>query len=671
MTQRSFTPQSASLGSEPVARPVDQLREWYGDAAGRVGRALLPDGDHHDDLDDRDGRPESVTGASNGPGVLGHRVLLLIPRTIVGFAVLLFVIAIGLFAFRSFYNDRIYPAVIIGDVPVGGLTTGQAENRIAKRAAELEQGTITFSYGGQTWTPALSELGATVDLDRSISEARSLGRGDDARSRLAFTGEILRDDELVALRTVVDQSVLNAWFDKVDIDIGRPAVNAQIQLSGTQVSISPDATGIVVDREAATTTILGTLTSLTPSNLELPTVIEQPKIYAAELQEVQSDVQNALSRPVRVEFESKSWRIEADMLAQYLTVTTLLENGKPTANLTIDQDTLAAALRDQYTAEVNRKPTNARVAWSDSNGMIALDPSTTGITLKASEFASVVTGSFLSDHENVQIPVVVTRPEIDSENLAALKINTPLARGTSNFEGGSEARDTNIVVGTDLLNGTLVRPGEEFSFNGAVGEITADKGYVEAGVVVADRTGKDIGGGICQVSTTVFRAALLSGLPITKWYPHTYRISGYERDGWRPGYDASILQLGSDPANWGDFRFENTTSGWLLVESWTAYPHVVVNIYGEDMGTTVDFVDEWQSDPITDNDDLEVVNPDLPAGTIKQTEYPLDGLEVAFTRVVTDKNGKEIANREFYTPFSGRGNVYEVSPDMAGQAVDD
>ena len=661
--------QSATLPSGTGAHPADHLRAWYGGATRRVGRALLPDGDHHGELDDQDRQPRSqaIDGAVTRPKGISQRVLLLIPRAIVGVAVLLLVVAIGLFAFRSFYSDRIYPAVTIGDVPVGGLTTGQAENRLAERAAELEQGTITFAYGGQTWTPTLSELGATVDLEHSISDARALGRDTDARSRLAFTQDILRDDQLVALRTVVDRSALNAWFDKVDSDIGKPAVNAQIQLSGTQVSISPDATGIIVDRKAATSTILGALTSLTPASLELPTIVDQPKIYAADLQQVQGDVQSALSRPVRVGFESKSWRIEADTLAQFLTVATVLESGKPTAKLSIDQETLSATLRDQFTPEINRKPTNARVAWSDSDGLIALDPSTTGITMKTSEFAKAVTDSFLNGHENVEIPVVVTRPEIDAENLAALKINSRLGRGTSNFEGGSEARDTNIVVGTDLLNGTLVRPGEEFSFNGAVGEITGDRGYVEASVVVAERTGKGIGGGICQVSTTVFRAALLSGLPITEWHPHTYRISGYEREDWGPGYDASILQSGDDPAYWGDFKFENTTSGWLLVEAWTAYPHVVVNIYGEDMGHTVDFVNEWQSDPITDNDDLEVVNPDLPAGTIQQIEYPLDGLEVAFTRVVTDKSGVEIANREFYTHFSGRGNVYEVSPDMQGQ----
>lgn len=593
--------------------------------------------------------------------------MVLLPRVLAGVAALLFLLALGLFAFRAMYNDRIYPSIVVGDVPVGGLTAQQAGDRISDRAAELERGTVTFSYGGKTWTPTLSELGATVEGERSIQQAFALGRSDDAASRFAFTGDILRGDQSVALRSRVDQSVLDRWFDRVNSDLGQPAVNAQIAVNDTDVSISPDATGIVVDRDAATDIILGSLTELEPVSGELPTVVDQPVIRVADLEAVQSDVQKALSRPVPVQFEDQAWNIEAGTLSQYLTVTTTYEGGEAGVDLAIDQEALGAVLRTQFAGEVNRAPVDARVAWSDT-GLIALDPSTDGITLKASEFATVVSDSFLNGHQRVEMPVVVMKPEVDSNNLAALQIDTQLGRGDSNYDGGTEQRDINIEVGTDLMNGTLVKPGEMFSFNGAVGEITADKGYVEAAVVVGERTGKDIGGGICQVSTTVFRAALLAGMPIDEWHPHTYRISGYERDGWGPGYDASILQWGEDPSQWGDFQFQNPTDGWLLVEAWTAYPHVIVNIYGKDMGTTVEFTGEFEGEVPGEHEDIEVVKDDLAAGTMRQTEYPLDGYEAAFVRIMKDKDGKVIAEREFYTHFKGRGNVWEVSPDMQGQS---
>ena len=675
MTQRSLTPPSGRLAPESGDQPLDHIRAWYGGVSDRVGRALLPDDDYPSATDERFYPQAHSTGTSgrsstSAPSsVLNRHLARLLPRAITGLALLLLALTIGLFAFRAFYSERIYPAVTLGDVPVGGLTTGEAQNLLAERAADLEQGTVAFSYAGKTWTPTLAEMGVTIELERSLAEARALGRDDDARSRLAFTANSLQEDQVVALRSTVDENVLNTWFDKVDNEIGAPAVDAKVQLTGTQVSIAPESTGIVVDRNATKATILSTLTSLKPVSMELATVIDRPVIFAADLEQVRSDVQNVVTGPVPVAFESKSWSVEAETLVQFLTVDTVLENDKPIAKLAFNQEALAAGLRDRFTPEVDRAPVNAEVAWSDDQGLIATAPSVTGITLMAPEFAAAISASFLNGHVNVDIPVVQTAPEVDSGNLAALKINTRLATGDSNYAGGSAERDINIGVGTGLLNGTLVRPGEEFSFNGAIGEITADKGYVEAGVVVAERSGKEIGGGICQVSTTVFRAAILAGLPITTWNPHTYRIKGYEADGWGPGFDASILQYGSNPEEWGDLRFENATSGWLLVEAWTEYPRMYVRVYGENLGHSVEIVDKWQSDPITDNEDLEIVDESLASGTIQQIEYPLDGLETGFTRVVKDANGAEVYNRAFVTKFKGRGNVFKVSPDMKGQAV--
>src|SRR5690606_35986690 len=142
----------------------------------------------------------------------------------------------------------------------------------------LEQGTIMFSYDGQVWTPTLSELGATVNLEESLAEAEALGRTGDATTRLAFTGDILREDQVVPLRTTVDLAVLDTWCDKVDNDIDDFAINAEIVVNGTDVSIKPDVEGVVVDREAARKQILDALATLTPIDTELPTRTDIPEI---------------------------------------------------------------------------------------------------------------------------------------------------------------------------------------------------------------------------------------------------------------------------------------------------------------------------------------------------------------------------------------------------------
>ena len=549
------------------------------------------------------------------------RLAALLPRIVLVLTAILLLLAIGLFAFRALYSDRIYPAVVVGDVNVGGMTPVQAQAALVDRTTQLETGTISFSYGDKVWTPTLTEIGATVNLQSSLAEAQALGRSGDALDRLSFTREILRDDQVVPLEITVNPQVLNAWFDKVDQDIDEFAVNAAVVVNGSEITISPDAEGVIVDREAATAQIMAALDNLDPVNGAIPTMVDVPEIKADDLNAVKDQVQAAISTPIQVTFENQSWTIDGETLAKYASAETVMENGQPVAKLSLDTETLAADLRSEFGPKVNRKPVNARVGWD--GGLVSLEDSVTGIEIRSTAFAQAIEESFLSGHEKVEVPVVEVRPTIDSENLGALGIKELLGRGDSLFYNGTWARNENIRVATSLLNGTLVPPGGTFSFNAAIGEITEDKGYQVASVVVAEQVGKDIGGGVCQVSTTVFRAALMAGMPIGEWHPHTYRLPGYEGANWPAGFDASILQMGDDPQYWGDFTFENYTDSWLLVESWTSGESMVVNIYGTSDGREVD---------------------------LNATGIMSNG-DAAFTRTIYDANGGVIAERYFYTDF--------------------
>jgi len=279
-----------------------------------------------------------------------------------------------------------------------------------------------------------------------------------------------------------------------------------------------------------------------------------------------------------------------------------------------------------------------------------------------------VSNGFLSSSGPVDVPVVVTKPEIDSNNLEALKINSRLARGDSNYGGQRWQRDENIKVATDYLTGTLVRPGEEFSFNEAIGVINKERGFVESGVIVNGRASTGDGGGVCQVSTTVFRATIQAGLPITDWAEHTQRLPIYEQDGWTAGFDASILQWeGGDPAEWGDFKFLNDTGGYILIQSWVDYPYNIVEIYGNDDGREVQVSEATVWTGTEYPDDLEVVDESKPAGFMEQTEWPRLPAEAMFTVTVTYPDGT-VREDEFYSEYHGNGNVWTVSPDMQGRS---
>ncbi len=539
---------------------------------------------------------------------------------------LLLIAAIGLFLFRMAYSDRIYPAVAVGDVPVGGLTIGAAQERLSQRANTLEDDVLVFSYNGKMWSPTLAELGVDVDIDASLATAHDLGRIGDTPARLQFTGNLLRDDQVVPLRTRISQPMLNAWFDKVDRDIDHRAINAGIAIEGTTPKITPEVPGIVVDRAQASALIMTSLQHLEFNQLALPTTVEQSKIVATDLQAHYDEIVAAVKTPIVVTFDKESWKIDPKNLLEHIAFETTISNGKPEVHVALDVDTLAPYLNEEFSQLVNRRPVDAVVAWSEKDGLVATTPSINGATLKPREFAEALSKNFLAG-KPVAIPVAVTRPEVDSNNLQALGIENLISRGDSNFDGGDAARDNNIYVGVELATGTLVRPGEDYSFNGAIGAITEDKGYVVSNVIFGETPGVDIGGGICQVSTTVFRAALLGGFPITEWHPHSFRLMNYEYDGWSPGFDASILQSGDDPSTWGDFKFTNDTDGWLLVQTWASFPHLVVEIYGPKTDRTVEISEPWA------------------------TTNERGAMTTGFTRTVVDDKGKVEYEREFVTSF--------------------
>jgi vancomycin resistance protein YoaR len=602
------------------------------------------------------------------PPAQSRRVL---SRAITGLAGLTLLLAFGLFGTRLAFDARIYPGVAVAGVGVGGMERDEARALVEQEAAELERGLVYFTYGDRVWAPTLSELGARVDVEATLDAAFAIGREDDARDRVGSTWDLVGGDRVVPLQITLDYAALGAWFDRVDGELGIAPHDAYLVIKGLDVRIESAVEGTVVDRLAATARIEHALATLKTAGGALPTTPWIPRVHAEDLAAAQEQVEAALAEPVKVRFDGATWSIKPEDLAPFIVQEVSPDpqvSGPAAVILRVDESALASWLNSRFAEEVNRPPVDAEVGWGSDQTVVAVTESVDGYQLRPKTFARAIQTSLFGDHETVDVPVSVVKPDVDSNNLDALGITTQLVRANSNYSGGTPERTNNVQVGAALLNGTLIPPHGEFSFNHAIGEITAEKGYVEASVVQAERAGRDIGGGICQISTTVFRAAIFAGLPITEWWPHTYRIGHYEWDDWGPGYDASILQPEGDPFGGGDFKFLNPSDSWMLVESWTDGIFVIVNIYGEDLGYRVETSETLVEGPIEERADVEVVNYELDPGTIIQTEYPIDGWAVSFTRDVYDRDGNLIESREFYTRFKGRGNVYQVSPDMAGQS---
>lgn len=294
------------------------------------------------------------------------------------------------------------------------------------------------------------------------------------------------------------------------------------------------------------------------------------------------------------------------------------------------------------------------------NGRVtAFKPSKNGQTVDIEELKSQISSKFLTVVSSpkpqtlaIEIPVKVLKPKITTDKANNLGIKELLASGTSLFQHSIPNRIYNISLASTRLNGILVAPNEVFSFGRALGDVSAFTGYLQAYVIQNGKTILGDGGGVCQVSTTFFRALLNAGLPIVERHAHAYRVGYYEQDS-PPGLDATVFVPSVD------LKFKNDTGNYILIQT-SIDPNVLrltFELYGTKDGREVAI-----GKPVVTNEtpappDVYQDDPTLPKGQIKQVDFAASGANVYFTRQVT-KDGKMIISDKFVSDFQPWQAVY-------------
>ncbi len=265
-------------------------------------------------------------------------------------------------------------------------------------------------------------------------------------------------------------------------------------------------------------------------------------------------------------------------------------------------------------SRVNKDPIDARLEFTD-NRVSAFSLPQKGQYLDIGQSINRAFKNLKSGQYEVALALRAAEPNITLDKINNLGITALLARGESDFSGSTNSRVHNIKVGSVLFNGILLKPGEEFSFNSNLGEVTAETGYLSELVIKNGKLIPEYGGGICQISTTVFRAAVLSGLPISERRPHSFPVRYYNPQ----GFDATIYP------GITDLKFKNDTPGHLLIQTRVEKNNLFVEIYGS-----------------PDNRKVEISGP-------KQYDIKPDGsLKALLTRTVTMGSGEKKEDR-FYS----------------------
>ncbi|HWA52280.1 MAG TPA: VanW family protein [Patescibacteria group bacterium] len=311
-----------------------------------------------------------------------------------------------------------------------------------------------------------------------------------------------------------------------------------------------------------------------------------------------------------------------------------------------DQNVLQNNL-DQIANSINIYPKNG--VFTVSNGKVtAFQEDSNGQEMDVNKLQTEINNALqknTTDPIVLEIPVNKMSAQIKTSDINNLGIKELIGSGTSHFAGSIATRVYNIGLAASRINNTLIAPGDIFSFDKTVGDISSLSGYKQAYIIQNGQTVLGDGGGVCQVSTTMFRAAMNTGLPITERHAHAYQVHYYEEDA-PAGLDATIYSPTVD------FKFKNDTGNYILIESdFDAKNEVLTfNFYGTSDGrvATISKPKLWGYSPAPDP--LYTDDPDLPVGTIQQVDFAATGLKSQFDYTVT-KDGNIINQQTFYSNY--------------------
>jgi vancomycin resistance protein YoaR len=610
-------------------------------------------------------RPQSAQ-----PRDRGRKLGFFFIPPIITLALVALIIAALLGVYRAQNRDRIYPGVTVWGADIGGNTLAEAQAELSQLLAYPDTAAITLvnPVTGEQEEFAPSELGIRIDARRTAEAAFDVGRDGGPLRRLQETFQSWYYGREITPIVVFDEAQTDRAIGNLAGSLERSAVSAgwTTNEEGT-LTYSPPQIGRQLDRDYLRTQLLEPIRNLSNAEIELLVHDIYPAVYDAP--DTAARLQRLLSEPVRFYFQEPlddldltGVTLSADELARWVRIEQVESTGGRIEHAVRVDENAARNWLAQFGNQFKRQPVNARYYFNDdTRELVLVAPHINGRELDVDATLARFVTQLESNNHAVPIVLKEIVPVAHSDATAAdLGITELISESTTWFYGSSNARKHNIARAAANFYGIVIAPGEEFSFNRYLGSISEADGYEVGLIIIGGRTLKGVGGGVCQVSTTVYQSAFWAGFPIVERWEHGYMV-GYYNDGEGPGMDATVFS----PVV--DFRFINNTPYHLLIENYynTEFESLTFKFYSTSMGRTVE-----KSGPVFENvqpppaDDVWEYDEELAAGTVEQFDFATEGARVIVDRRVYNADGQLIEERAFVSNYIPWPNVFRYGPGV-------
>ena len=573
-----------------------------------------------------------------------ERLLLALEKPLL---VLFLLFSIEFFSYHLYFSNKIIPRVSLEksgtDVNMSGKTYGQALETITQVFEDFSREPLSITIGGSRSSTTLDELGINPEATRSAKNLYLIGRSRNLLSDLITEYRALFLGISVPLEYSVDEVKFGVFITNITSQLSTS--DAALIIKDGKFAVVPSKEGLSFSAKDLAANVLSSVRSL-EREVVVAAAPVKPKLSTSDLEILRPKLTNLyLSRPVFY-YGDRTWTVSDE---DFLKVFDLI-NSKPDHLVVFSDRILAISTRISKEIDVDPKAISFQAA---GDKITSFEGGADGFAVDQPSFQVLIAENILAGSlSKILIPVNRVRPDISANDYGIKEL---IGEGVSAFAGSIPGRVHNIKIASTELNGVLIPPGKDFSFNEAVGEVSARTGYDYAYIISEGRTVLGTGGGLCQVSTTVFRAALNSGLPILKRTAHAYRVHYYEEGGSPVGFDATVFSPSVD------LQFKNDTGNYILVQSVfeNEKDTLIFRFYGTKDGRTVKIdgpviLSSSPPPPTLYQDD-----PTLPKGTIKQVDFAAGGMTVYFKRLV-ERNGEKLTEDTFYSRYQPWRAIYLV-----------
>lgn len=543
---------------------------------------------------------------------------------------------------RLVWHSKFYPNVVVANVNVGGLSRAEAKNLIEQ---EIQKVKISLTYNGYIWNLPVSAL--PLNIEETLNQAYRVGRRLDLRDYgLIF---IAQKQSFPLILGEGETETYSKIYGEIAQAIEIPVVSAELVLNKGKIVLNNGNDGLIIDASKLRQELEEKIVYLNQEEVVVPTKAISAQLREEERLEIIETAEKLIHKSLTLTLDDERVKLTGEELITLL-------NTVPGGDVTTDRGRLLEYI-EGVAESLNREATDAKFGYQDGK-VTEFAPSKDGIKISVEATSNKVQEGMKqlieSEEQNINIEIQAERtsPQVTIEKVNELGIKERIGRGESYYAHSIPNRIYNVGLASSRINTALIPPGEEVSFNKLVGEVSAATGYRSAYIISQGRTVLGDGGGLCQVSTTLFRAAMDAGLPILERWGHSYRVSYYELNS-KPGVDATVIAPSKD------FKFKNDTPGHILIQTINDPKklHLVIEIYGTSDGRVASVTEPrvWGLTP-----PLPTVyqdDPSLPVGTIKQVDWSAGGANASFEYNVI-KNGEMIQNQTFTTVYRPWAAVY-------------